>query len=127
MPWIPGDEVLSRVNDNDLAIGCRGATVSALDPDFHVVAEEFDASVTKPPTGSRSRPPSGCCAAASTATGSGSTTNSSPSGPLRRPADRWRSSKTRSANERLSERIDELEAELDDYRGSSRPTGSSPS
>lgn len=46
MPGISGDEVLARINDRD--IDCRVAIVSALDPDFDIVREGFDAYLTKP-------------------------------------------------------------------------------
>lgn len=46
MPGLSGDEVLARINDR--ALDCRVAIVSALDPDFDIVLEGFDTYLTKP-------------------------------------------------------------------------------
>jgi two-component system response regulator AdeR len=46
MPDLPGDEVLSTVRDRD--IDCRVAMVTAVEPDFDIVAMGFDDYLVKP-------------------------------------------------------------------------------
>ena len=48
MPGIAGETVLERINDG--AFDCRVAVVSAVDPDFDVVATGFDSYLQKPVT-----------------------------------------------------------------------------
>lgn len=48
MPEMSGDEVLVAIRE--AAYDCRVAMVSAVDPDFDIIAMGFDAYVTKPPT-----------------------------------------------------------------------------
>jgi DNA-binding response OmpR family regulator len=46
MPDLPGDEVLATVRDR--GIGCRVAMVTAVEPDFDIVAMGFDDYLVKP-------------------------------------------------------------------------------
>ncbi len=46
MPGISGDEVLEQIRDRE--VGCRVAMVTAVEPDFDVIAMGFDDYVTKP-------------------------------------------------------------------------------
>lgn len=48
MPGMSGAEVLDEIRDRD--VGCRVAMVTAVDPDFDIIAMGFDEYVTKPPT-----------------------------------------------------------------------------